>query len=646
MSGIAYRGPVGNYAVDDNSPQPGGPFSALISSMHPGDMPLLGEDFLIASYLKIKYIFSVLDMRSSVTGEDYDYDEFGFIVEEEDGPEQSSSKLLSRPFLESPDKRLQWTVELELGQGCAEVRSDRVSGLVLGGVPHSLRHLLWPRLLNTHKTRDKSPLSYQEILSQCSNKSSPTNIQIEKDLLRTLPANICFIRQESVGVARLRRVLRAVSLTHPDVGYCQGMGMIVATLLLTCREEDTYWMMSSIIEDLLPPSYYSSHLWGARTDQQVLQSLMQSHLPQLAAVLDSHHIELGLVTLQWFITLFSSCLQVKILIRLWDLLFYQGTTILFRISLAMLKRVEKQITEASNSAEIFNILTSLPATVDDFDELLELANDVCDDKVSKELIDSLRRKHLSQLMSDVSNYCRNVESGSSLTHLGRQPTVKRKLNRSKSIVEILVGAQNDADEADARSKNVRRTEMFVYLREAVVRIGSFFQGLDPVYHNTNLQPDYSLQSHDDDVDNFMKSFDNKLKRARATVDFERNDDDELGFCKNDIITIVSQEDEHCWVGEINGFIGWFPAKFVEMIDERSKVYSSAGDDRVNETITDLVRGPLASSIKQMLEQGMKTTSLLQGSVHPWLFIVDAANEVVQSDYKSVFSRLVLCKTFK
>ena len=45
MSGIAFRGPVGNYAVDDYSPQPGGPFSALISSMHPGDMPLLGEDF-------------------------------------------------------------------------------------------------------------------------------------------------------------------------------------------------------------------------------------------------------------------------------------------------------------------------------------------------------------------------------------------------------------------------------------------------------------------------------------------------------------------------------------------------------------------------------------------------------------------------
>ena len=40
----------------------------------------------------------------------------------------------------------------------------------------------------------------------------------------------------------------------------------------------------------------------------------------------------------------------------------------------------------------------------------------------------------------------------------------------------------------------------------------------------------------------------------------------------------------------------------KLIDERSKLYSSAGDDKVNQTITDLVRGPLASGIKQMLEQ--------------------------------------------
>ena len=39
------------------------------------------------------------------------------------------------------------------------------------------------------------------------------------------------------------------------------------------------------------------------------------------------------------------------------------------------------------------------------------------------------------------------------------------------------------------------------------------------------------------------------------LDFERHDDDELGFRKNDIITIISRKDEHCWVGELNSLRG-------------------------------------------------------------------------------------------
>ena len=54
--------------------------------------------------------------------------------------------------------------------------------------------------------------------------------------------------------------------------------------------------------------------------------------------------------------------------------------------------------------------------------------------------------------------------------------------------------------------------------------------------------------------------------------------------------MVSMTDEHCWVGELKGEKGWFPAKFVELLDERSKDYSMAGDDSVSGDITDLVRG--------------------------------------------------------
>lgn len=54
--------------------------------------------------------------------------------------------------------------------------------------------------------------------------------------------------------------------------------------------------------------------------------------------------------------------------------------------------------------------------------------------------------------------------------------------------------------------------------------------------------------------------------------------------------LISTNDEHCWVGECGGHVGWFPAKFVEMLDERSKMYSHAGDDSISADVTDLVRG--------------------------------------------------------
>ena len=67
-------------------------------------------------------------------------------------------------------------------------------------------------------------------------------------------------------------------------------------------------------------------------------------------------------------------------------------------------------------------------------------------------------------------------------------------------MEILIGAQKDEEDGDTRGKNIRRTEMFVFLRESILRIGTFFQGLDPAYHGVSMQPDYSLDSHDWDLE--------------------------------------------------------------------------------------------------------------------------------------------------
>ena len=60
-----------------------------------------------------------------------------------------------------------------------------------------------------------------------------------------------------------------------------------------------------------------------------------------------------------------------------------------------------------------------------------------------------------------------------------------------------------------------------------------------------------------------------------------------------------------------GLHGWFPAKLVEVLDERSKEYSFAGDDSVTQAITDLVRGVLCPAVKRIFEHGLRRYYLIR-----------------------------------
>uniref|UniRef100_T1J9C7 RUN and TBC1 domain-containing protein 3 n=1 Tax=Strigamia maritima TaxID=126957 RepID=T1J9C7_STRMM len=617
------------------SPAVGGPFSALTPSMWPQDV-----------------LTKMSQPDDPDIPPDYTFDEFGFRVEEEDGPEQSSSKLLSIPFVEDAAHRLKWVAHLEFTHN-NEVqdltwdkvearlpRTEKLRQMVRNGIPHSLRPQIWLRLSGAIQKKTNSDLSYKEVIKESSNDHLMTSKQIEKDLLRTLPSNTCFSNLSSTGVPRLRRILRGLAWLYPDIGYCQGTGMIAASLLLFLEEEETFWMMCTIVEDLLPASYYNNTLIGVQADQKVLRQLLCSYLPDVDSVLKEHDIELSLITSHWFLTLFANVVHMKILLRIWDIFFYEGSVVLFQLTLGMLKIKEPELKNLENSAQIFNALSDIPGDVEDVDQLLEASFHLAS-SLTDVAIDTNRRKHLAYLMADQGA----IVNPESTRNLPKQHLNRRHLKKSKSMLQLfLFGDEDDLD--DIKSKNIRQTEILVDMREAILQIARHFQATDPKHNKVCLTADYSMESHAKDHEIFLNVSCNRKRRAKALLDFERHDDDELGFRKNDIITIISQKDEHCWIGELNGLRGWFPAKFVELLDERSKQYSSAGDDSVTEVVTDLVRGILCPAVKAVLEHGMKKSSILGGPCHPWLFIEEAASREVERDFNSVYSRLVLCKTFR
>ncbi|XP_036093452.1 small G protein signaling modulator 3 isoform X5 [Rousettus aegyptiacus] len=534
-----------------------GPFSALTPSMWPQE--------ILAKYTQ---------KEESVEQPEF-YDEFGFRVDKEDGADPSPSRLPAMSLMEDPPQRLRWQAHLEFTHNhdvgdltwdkiaISLPRSEKLRSLVLAGIPHSMRPQLWMRLSGALQKKKGSELSYREAVRNSSN-------------------------DETIAAKQ-----------------------VAACLLLFLEEEDAFWMMCAIIEDLLPASYFSTTLLGVQTDQRVLRHLIVQYLPRLDKLLQEHDIELSLITLHWFLTAFASVVHIKLLLRLWDLFFYEGSLVLFQATLGMLRLKEEELIQSENSASIFNTLSDIPSQMDDAElllgEAMRLAGSLTDMAVETQ-----RRKHLAYLIADQGQ----LLGTSATTNLSQ--VVRRRTQRRKSGLTSLLFGVDDLEALKA--KNIKQTELVADLREAILRVARHFQCTDPKNCSVELTPDYSMESHQRDHENYVACSRSHRRRAKALLDFERHDDDELGFRKNDIITIVSQKDEHCWVGELNGLRGWFPAKFVEVLDERSKEYSVAGDDAVTEAVTDLVRGTLCPALKALFEHGLKKPSLLGGACHPWLFI--------------------------
>jgi len=99
--------------------------------------------------------------------------------------------------------------------------------------------------------------------------SSPATEQIEKDLLRTFPGHpLC---SDPSGIDTLRRVLTAYSWSNSFIGYCQSMNFIAAFLLLFNSEEDVFWILTVIIDSIIP-QYFGPCLVGARVRSSLFLS--------------------------------------------------------------------------------------------------------------------------------------------------------------------------------------------------------------------------------------------------------------------------------------------------------------------------------------------------------------------------------------
>lgn len=62
--------------------------------------------------------------------------------------------------------------------------------------------------------------------------------------------------------------------------------------------------------------------------------------------------------------------------RIWDWFFYDGSIVLFQLTLGMLKLKESELKDLENSAQIFNSLSDIPGDIDDVEALFDISLEV------------------------------------------------------------------------------------------------------------------------------------------------------------------------------------------------------------------------------------------------------------------------------
>ena len=111
-----------------------------------------------------------------------------------------------------------------------------------------------------------------------------------------------------------------------------------------------FWVFTQLLEEILPLNYYSE-LTGMITDCVIMNNMLEKYLPDLYKFLiDDHQLGSSLDNFihKWFISLFTQNFREDFSLTIWDFLFLEGNSVLFKAGLAILKILKKQILEKQN----------------------------------------------------------------------------------------------------------------------------------------------------------------------------------------------------------------------------------------------------------------------------------------------------------
>jgi Ca2+-binding EF-hand superfamily protein len=150
------------------------------------------------------------------------------------------------------------------------------------------------------------------------------------------------------------------------------MNIVVAALLMwverarilsyanPCRymSESQAFFLLSVLCDRLLPGYYSTTMYGTLLDQKVFESLVEKTMPILWDHLIKSDVQLSVVSLPWFLSLYINSMPLVFAFRVLDVFFLEGPKVLFQVGLAILRINGEELLDATDDGAFISVLKS------------------------------------------------------------------------------------------------------------------------------------------------------------------------------------------------------------------------------------------------------------------------------------------------
>ncbi|KAI8886394.1 RabGAP/TBC, partial [Backusella circina FSU 941] len=274
--------------------------------------------------------------------------------------------------------------------------TEKFKKRVFKGVPDCWRREAWYFLITDCLQETTRDLDIQQMYHRLLKKGSEHEHQIDLDIPRTLRGHIMFKQRYGSGQRSLFNVLRAFSNYDMEVGYCQGMTNVAATILMYCEEEKAFAVM---VHMFLRDNLRNLYIPGFPTLMEsffIQESLLMKYLPKVSRHLTSLGLPSDAYSTRWYITLFTGgVVQYDTQLRIWDIYFLHGYDIFFFIVIVLFHIHQKKILESDldHCMEILGSTLSVP----DNNKFMKSVEKLYLKNVRSDTIATLRREYQTKV---------------------------------------------------------------------------------------------------------------------------------------------------------------------------------------------------------------------------------------------------------